>query len=100
MIWTQHLISQWADKTFGTAYDALTIGVRANVEMAELLTELAANRDGKAPHLESEIADVAIVLYRLANICHVNLDAAVNNKMDINVTRDWALRGDGTGQHK
>ena len=99
MIWTQQLITQWADKTFGTAYNAAIIGTRANNEMAELLTNLAANPDGSEATLE-EIADVVIVLKRLAGMCGGDLDAAIDRKMDINVKRDWTLRGDGTGVHK
>lgn len=99
MVWTQQQISDWADRTFGTAYDALTIGVRANEEMAELLTALAADRVGESAKVMEELADVVIVLKRLAAIHGGDLDAAIDRKMDINAKRDWKLRGDGTGFH-
>jgi NTP pyrophosphatase (non-canonical NTP hydrolase) len=99
MIWTQQQISQWADKTFGTAYNAAIIGARANMEMAELAMNLAVTPAGSEATLE-EIADVVILLKRLAAMCGGDLDAAVDRKMDINVKRDWATRGDGVGDHK
>ena len=99
MIWTQNQISQWAEKTFGTHHNAAVIAARANVEMAELLTELSANPKGSEKALE-EIADVVIMMKRLATICGGELDAAVDRKMEVNVKRDWEVRGDGTAQHK
>lgn len=37
--------------------------------------------------LEQELADVAIYLIRLADVCKVNLPKAIEKKMQINATR-------------
>jgi NTP pyrophosphatase (non-canonical NTP hydrolase) len=99
MKWTQEMISDWADSTFGTGYDALTIAIRANEEMAELLTELCARRNGSGAALD-ECADIAIMLLRLAHMCGGDLQKAINSKMAVNSRRDWTTRGDGTGFHQ
>ena len=97
-VWTQLKIAMWAKATFGDAYDPVTIAARLNKEMAELLTELAADRKGVSPQVHDEIADVGIMLFRLASVCKVDLLTAIDRKMEINEKRDWKVRGDGTGQ--
>jgi NTP pyrophosphatase (non-canonical NTP hydrolase) len=98
MIWTQQQITQWSEKTFGKSLTATVIAARANEEMAELIRETASHPEG-SPRAMEEIADCTIVLYRLASMCGGNLMAEIDRKMDINVKREWNLRGDGTGQH-
>lgn len=68
---TQKTISGWADATFGPVGSNARVAARANEEMAELLRCLTAD-DGH-PKAADEIADVLIVLYRLAERLGVNL---------------------------
>lgn len=99
MIWTQQLITQWSERTFGPHLSIAAIVARANLEMAELVTEVAANPAGSAKALE-EVADIVIVLSRVATICGGDLLAAIDKKMDVNIKRKWVLNGDGTGRHE
>jgi NTP pyrophosphatase (non-canonical NTP hydrolase) len=39
--------------------------------------------------LESEVADVALYLFQLCRICHIDLEEAVNNKLKENYERQW-----------
>lgn len=97
MIETQKSISDWADQTFGRVHSNMPIAVRANQEMAELLKELALNDDSN--EAVEEIADIVIVLYRLAEYHHRNLGDAIDAKMAINRTRKWSLDAAGQGYH-
>lgn len=98
MIETQQTISQWAEQTFGPAGSNLRVAVRANQEMAELLTRLAINDND--PAAATEIADIVITLYRVATRLNKDIDAEVQRKMAINRAREWELDGSGCGQHK
>jgi rRNA maturation endonuclease Nob1 len=94
---TQHTISAWADETFGNSGSNLRVAIRANQEMAELLRELSF--DDTNPKAPAEIADVVIVLSRLATRLGVDLQHEINQKMAINRQRTWTLDGTGCGQH-
>lgn len=93
----QHSISQWAEDTFGPVSSNARVAARANEEMAELLRALTCgdNNDKAA----SEIADVFIVLYRLADRLGADVHAEVDKKMKINRARKWTLDGTGHGRH-
>jgi NTP pyrophosphatase (non-canonical NTP hydrolase) len=95
--WTQGRISQWAEETFGPVSSNARVAARANEEMAELLRALTA--DDKNPGAAAEIADVMIVLYRLADRLGVDVQDQVNKKMEINAARTWSRSGDGHGYH-
>jgi len=97
MLETQRTISDWAEKTFGPANSNFRVAVRANEEMAELLRALAVDDD--SPYAPLEIADVAIVLFRLADKMNRDLLAEVDMKMSINRARQWAPDGTGHGYH-
>ena len=93
---TQKSVTDWAEETFGPVRDHTTLVKRAQVEMDELLEATAAadtNEMGK------EAADVLILLMRLAEINNIDLNAAVNSKMQENRLRKWQPAGDGTGKH-
>lgn len=92
---TPATIEQWAHETFGTA-TPLRAAIRANEEMAELLTLLAVDPDNEK--VLEEVADVHIVLCHLAGTLG-DLQAAIDKKMAINRARRWKLDGQGTGQH-
>jgi NTP pyrophosphatase (non-canonical NTP hydrolase) len=98
MIETQMTISMWAEKTFGPVSSNARVAARANEEMAELLRRLTT--DDWHPETGEEIADVVIVLYRLAHRMGYDLHNEVNLKMAINRTsRVWRRDGSGHGYH-
>lgn len=92
----QQTISQWADQTFGKAHSVMRVATRANEEMAELLRALAAGDDAKAA---DEVADVFIVLCRVAELLGFEIDSAVERKMFVNRKRVWKRDGTGHGYH-
>jgi NTP pyrophosphatase (non-canonical NTP hydrolase) len=94
---TQQSISQWANDTFGPLTTNVRAAVRANEEMAELLRELA--MDDTSPKAAAEIADVFIVLYRLADRMGVDVQAEIDRKMAINRDRQWVRDGSGHAYH-
>lgn len=94
---TQASISSWAEATFGPVGANVRVAARANEEMAELLRVLAT--DDKSPMAAIEIADVVIVLYRLAARLGVDLHDAIDVKMAVNRSREWKLDGTGHGYH-
>lgn len=97
MIETQESISTWVTTTFGQTGSNVLVAARANREMGELLSALAC--DDSHPKALEECADVVIVLMRLVHRLGGDLFAEVDRKMQINRTRKWTLRGDGTGDH-
>lgn len=94
---TQRSISRWAEKTFGSSGSNASVAARANKEMAELLRALTAN--DKSHDAASEIADVVIVLYRLATRLGVNVQKEIDRKMLTNRLRVWKRDGSGHGYH-
>ena len=94
---TQASISLWAEETFGPAGSNVRVAARANEEMAELLRALAV--DDADPKAGEEVADIVIVLYRLAARLGVDLHAEIDRKMVKNRSREWKLDGTGHGYH-
>lgn len=94
---TQESITAWADETFGPSTSNMRIATRANEEMAELLRALSV--DDASPDAAVEIADVVIILNRLATKLGVDIAAEVDRKMEINRQRQWQLDGSGHGRH-
>lgn len=94
---TQKTISDWANETFGPATSNMRIATRANEEMAELLRALAA--DDYSPKAGEEIADILIVLCRVAERLGVSIESEVYKKMAINRAREWKKDGTGHGYH-
>lgn len=95
--WDQQRITKWSDDTFGPVRSNLSIAVRANEEMAELLSCLSRNDNDQ--HAREEVADVIIILCRLVCRLGGNMVRDVDSKMEKNVLRKWVLRGDGCGDH-
>ena len=94
-LWDQEKINRWARKTFG-ASDSLSIAVRANREMSELLTALLNEQKAE---IRSECADVMIILLQVAQTEGFDLLDEVERKMAINVTRKWTKTKNGDFQH-
>lgn len=95
---SQDSISEWANETFGPSGSNMRVAARANEEMAELLRALATEDDH--PKALEEIADIFIVLYRLAWRLGGNVHAEIDRKMAINRARKWNLDGTGHGYHR
>ena len=93
----QKEISDWADKTFGVPGPIALVAARANTEMAELIMELM--RDENSPKAAAEVADVFIVLMRVADRLGFDIQTEIEKKMAINYARKWKLDGHGQGQH-
>lgn len=97
MIETQKTISAWTTATFGEASSNARVAARANEEMAELLRALTSD-DNHSKAVE-EVADVVIILYRLAERMGADLHEEIDAKMQINRAREWAVTADGHGYH-
>lgn len=93
----QATIAEWCDATFGPVGSNVRVASRANEEMAELVTALAL--DEHHAKAAEEIADIVIILYRLAHRLGADLHAEVDRKMAINRGRAWRLDGSGHGYH-
>ena len=94
---TQASISQWADGTFGPAGSNARAVARANREMSELLEHVTT--DDRHPEAAEEVADIVIVLYRVATRLGVDLHGLIDEKMATNRARKWRLDGTGHGYH-
>jgi NTP pyrophosphatase (non-canonical NTP hydrolase) len=94
---TQASVTAWANETFGTAGSNARVAARANEEMAELLRALTA--DDSSDKAAAEVADVVIILYRLATRLGVDLLDEIDKKMAINRAREWAQDKTGHGYH-
>lgn len=94
---TQKSVSDWANETFGPSGSNIRVATRCNEEVAELLSELSI--DDFNPKAASEMADIVIILYRLATRMGVDLLDEVDAKMVINRAREWQLDGTGHGYH-
>jgi len=92
----QTAISQWGDEAFGPVRDPIALVDRARLELTELADAVSA---GEGAEIGGEIADVVIILYRLADQFGLDLDAEVLRKLEINRARRWSAAGDGTGRH-
>ncbi|MGX1197431.1 MazG-like family protein [Parvibaculum sp. MBR-TMA-1.3b-4.2] len=93
---TQQSICAWAEETFDPAKSAATLHARALPEMEELADAL---RTGDRQEVAHELADIVILLYRVAQESGVDLHTAIDEKMAINRARQWVPADDGTGQH-
>lgn len=94
---TQQTISEWIEETFGPAGSNARVVARANEEMAELLRDVTI--DDAHPKAAEEIADVFIVLYRVATRLGVDIHELIDRKMAVNRARRWKLDGSGCGYH-
>ncbi len=96
---TQQSITEWGDTVFGVrnANNLQALVARANLEMAELVTQVA--RPCNNEEIRNECADILVMLYTIAGVLEFDLQNALDSKMAINRLRQWKLNGDGTGRH-
>lgn len=95
MKWNQQTITEWSTKMFGER-SHLSTAVRANKEMAELLSAL---ENGELEVACKEVADVVIILMQVAERLGIDLNYAVQYKMDVNEKRQWEKKEDGSYGH-
>lgn len=102
---TQMSITEWSVEQFGET-PPVTIAIRMNKEVAELLMLLHNLPDDPAKWTEEqhkkvagEVADVGVMLSQVAETSHINLTHAINIKMSINRNRVWKRADDGSFQH-
>lgn len=92
---TQSQIAQWARETFPDA--TIHNIIDKYTDEADELYTILYGEDEYA--IADELADVAILLYQIADRCGVDLDMAVAGKFDANRARTWTRLADGTYQH-
>jgi NTP pyrophosphatase (non-canonical NTP hydrolase) len=97
MIENEQSIVEWADQTFGQATSNIRVACRVNEEMSELLRALST--DDTHPRAAEEIADIVIVLARLARNLGTTIEAEIQRKMLINRKRTWSKDNTGHGYH-
>jgi len=95
---SQESISLWATDSFGSSGSNLSVAVRANEEMAELLAKLRDRDDD--PEAAIEAADVIIVLMRLFSRFEVDFNDVIDAKMQLNRKRKWRRTETGHGYHE
>ena len=93
----QRTVSNWANETFGPAGSNARVAARANEEMAELLRALTV--DDNHPKAAEEVADIVIILYRLATRLGIDIYDEIDRKMEVNRKREWKLDNTGHGYH-
>lgn len=93
---TQETISAWGEETFGPVTSPSVLVDRARLELEELAEAVGQADDDAVGH---EIADILILLYRVATLHNCDIEEMVQAKMRINRGRTWVRKGDGTGRH-
>jgi NTP pyrophosphatase (non-canonical NTP hydrolase) len=94
---TEQSVVLWADETFGMTTSNIRIAARANEEMAELLRALSTN--DVSPKAAEEIADIVIILTRLARNLGTTVASEIDAKMQVNRLRRWMKDNTGHGYH-
>jgi len=92
---TQATITEWA-KSVGIKPDILRAVMRAKEEMDEALVDISR---GDIAAAGVELADVVICLHVAASLMGVDLQAAIDTKMQINRNRTWRVDATGCAYH-
>lgn len=95
MKWDQKKITEWSVNTFGIT-DFISVAHRMRWEISEFYECIDQDDIENA---KKEIADIEIMLRQVAEMLGVDLDEAVDKKMDINEKRKWERGTDGHYQH-
>ena len=91
----QEQIAVWAERTFpGETVDSTL--AHLDEEHDELYDAIKHPRPGG---VAEELADMAILLYKLAAMMGVDLDVAVEDKHDLNTNRAWGPPGHNGVRH-
>jgi len=93
----QREIATWARETFPNAA-LIDVYDKFEDELDELYEAVWAQDDPVM--VGRELADVAILLYQIANRYCIDLDGEIASKLAVNRARTWTPVGDGTYQHE
>lgn len=94
---TSKTVCEWGTRTFGDAKSLVSYAVRAKEELNELISAL--EEPQSTDEILLEVADVTILMHRIAGTLGSELSDVVNTKMLKNRRRKWISKGDGTGSH-
>jgi NTP pyrophosphatase (non-canonical NTP hydrolase) len=66
------------------------LAISLSLEAGEVLEHFQWREESKDnPALAGELADVALYLLQLANVCGIDLEQAILNKLQANFSRHW-----------
>jgi NTP pyrophosphatase (non-canonical NTP hydrolase) len=66
------------------------IAISLVLEASEVLENFQwVDSDFDKENLAGEVADVALYLFQLCQICEIDLEEAINSKLNINYKREW-----------
>lgn len=89
-------ISEWQDSIFTTA-NPISAAIHLTREALEVQ---ASAKNGQTSELAFELADVFMLTVSVAHLAEVDLEKAIEMKMEVNRSRDWAAPDrDGVVEH-
>jgi len=94
---TQEQVWDWAYDQFGVN-NVLTLAIRGNKEMAELLQEIQTGSK-PAKEIAMECADISFFLLQICEASGYDMMKLVAEKLEVNKKREWARASDGSFQH-
>ena len=84
----QNKIAKWQNKTFGDSKDRpVAVLTHLKREIEELKFGVTVTKDKK--EISRELADCVILLVGLAEAFKIDLETAVDEKMEVNRKRKW-----------
>ena len=80
----------WYTPTSKRPQTPKNIAISLVLEASEVLEHFQWKEDiADKKELESEVADVALYLFQLCQICEINLEEAIQKKLSQNYERQW-----------
>lgn len=80
----------WYDANSKRPQTPRNLAISLSLEVAEILEHFQWRAEPQEKEeLASELADVALYLFQLASISHIDLEQAILNKIEVNRTRTW-----------
>lgn len=81
---------RWYTPTSKRPQTPKNIAISLVLEASEVLEHFQWNEDiDDKKELESEVADVALYLFQLCQICEIDLEEAIHKKLSLNYERRW-----------
>ena len=93
----QGQVWDWAYDQFGVN-NVLTLAIRGNKEMAELLQEIQTGSK-PAKEIAMECADISFLLLQICEASGYDMMKLVAEKLEVNKKREWVRASDGSFQH-
>ena len=80
----------WYDADSKRPQTPRNLAISLSVEAAEILEHFQFHEQPKEKQeLAGELADVALYLLQLASVTDIDLEKAILDKIEINITREW-----------